>query len=96
MSEDSSRLARTVEDVLLNRQPDATERLVTFAETVRETDKVVVKDDSWRSGTVEERFPMPCQRHHRFIDQDVEARAKYGKPLSVIEGPLMDGMNVVD
>jgi len=57
----------------------------------------VVKDDSWRSGTVEERLSHALVKGITdFIDQDVEeARAKYGKPLSVIEGPLMDGMNVV-
>jgi len=90
-------LLELVEDVLLNRRPDATERLVTFAETVKKTDKAVVKDDSWRSGTVEERLSHALVKGITdFIDQDVEeARAKYGKPLSVIEGPLMDGMNVV-
>ena len=90
-------LLELVEDVLLNRRPDATERLVTFAETVKKTDKAVVKDDSWRSGTVEERLSHALVKGITdYIDQDVEeARAKYGKPLSVIEGPLMDGMNVV-
>ena len=90
-------LLELVEDVLLNRRPDATERLVTFAETVKKTDKTVTKDDSWRSGTVDERLSHALVKGLTdFIDQDVEeARAKYGKPLSVIEGPLMDGMNVV-
>ena len=90
-------LLELVEDVLLNRRPDATERLVTFAETVKKTDKTVTKDDSWRDGTVEERLSHALVRGLTdFIDQDVEeARVKYGKPLSVIEGPLMDGMNVV-
>jgi 5-methyltetrahydrofolate--homocysteine methyltransferase len=90
-------LLELVEDVLLNRRPDATERLVTFAETVKKTDKAVTKDDSWRDGTVEERLSHALVKGLTdFIDQDVEeARAKYGKPLSVIEGPLMDGMNVV-
>ncbi|HEY2987207.1 MAG TPA: methionine synthase, partial [Candidatus Binatia bacterium] len=86
-----------VEDVLLNRRPEATERLVTFAETVRQQGKAVVKDDTWRNGTVEERLSHALVKGITdFIDQDVEeARTKYGKPLSVIEGPLMDGMNVV-
>ncbi|HEY7218039.1 MAG TPA: methionine synthase [Candidatus Binatia bacterium] len=86
-----------VEDVLLNRRPDATERLVLFAETVKKTDKTVVKDDSWRDGAVEERLSHALVKGITdFIDPDVEeARVKYGKPLSVIEGPLMDGMNVV-
>ena len=92
-----SDLLELVEDVLLNRRPDATERLVSFAETVKKTDKSVIKDDSWRSGSVEERLAHALVKGITdFIDQDVEeARAKYGKPLSVIEGPLMDGMNVV-
>ena len=86
-----------VEDVLLNRRPDATERLVAFAETVKKTDKAVTKDDSWRDGTVEERLSHALVKGITdFIDQDVEeARSKHGKPLAVIEGPLMDGMNVV-
>ena len=90
-------LLELVEDVLLNRRADATERLVTFAETVKKTDKAVVKDDSWRSGSVEERLSHALVKGITdFIDGDVEeARAKYGKPLTVIEGPLMDGMNVV-
>ena len=86
-----------VEDVLLNRRPDATERLVAFAETVKQAGKTVVKDDGWRAGTVEERLSHALVKGLTdFIDADVEeARQKYGKPLSVIEGPLMDGMNVV-
>ena len=86
-----------VEDVLLNRRPEATERLVTFAETVKKTDKTVTKDESWRDGTVEERLSHALVKGITdFIDQDVEeARIAYGKPLAVIEGPLMDGMNVV-
>ena len=90
-------LLELVEDVLLNRRADATERLVSFAETVKKADKTVTKDDSWRDGAVEERLSHALVKGITdFIDQDVEeARAKYGKPLSVIEGPLMDGMNVV-
>ena len=86
-----------VEDVLLNRRPDSTERLVAFAETVKKTDKAAVKDDSWRDGTVEERLSHALVKGITdYIDQDVEeARAKHGKPLAVIEGLLMDGMNVV-
>jgi 5-methyltetrahydrofolate--homocysteine methyltransferase len=90
-------LLELVEDVLLNRRADATERLVSFAETVKKTDKAVVKDDGWRAGPVEERLSHALVKGITdFIDQDVEeARQKYGKPLGVIEGPLMDGMNVV-
>jgi 5-methyltetrahydrofolate--homocysteine methyltransferase len=86
-----------VEDVLLNRRADATERLVAFADTVKEKGKIAVKDDSWRDGSVEERLSHALVKGLTdFIDQDVEeARQKYGKPLHVIEGPLMDGMNVV-
>lgn len=90
-------LLELVEDVLLNRRPDATERLVTFAETVKQTGKAAVKDDAWRQGTVEERLSHALVKgivDH--IDEDVEeARKKYPKPLQVIEGPLMDGMNIV-
>jgi 5-methyltetrahydrofolate--homocysteine methyltransferase len=90
-------LLELVEDVLLNRRPDATERLVSFAETVKQAGKTVAKDDGWRAGTVEDRLSHALVKGLTdFIDRDVEeARQKYGKPLSVIEGPLMDGMNVV-
>jgi len=90
-------LLALVEDVLLNRRPDATERLVTFAETVKQKDKVAVKDDEWRTGTVEERLSHALVKGITdYIDQDTEeARNKYPKPLSVIEGPLMAGMSVV-
>ncbi len=90
-------LLERVEDVLLNRRPDATERLVSFAETVRKTGKVQVDDAAWRSGTVEERLSHALVKGIAdHIEGDVEeARRKYGRPLSVIEGPLMDGMNVV-
>lgn len=90
-------LLELVEDVLLNRRPDATERLVNFAETVKQKGKAVVKDDEWRKGTVEERLSHALVKGITdFIDQDTEeARQKYPKPLSVIEGPLMAGMNIV-
>jgi 5-methyltetrahydrofolate--homocysteine methyltransferase len=90
-------LLELVEDVLLNRRPDATERLVAFAQTVKEKGKVEVKDDAWRAGPVEERLSHALVKGITdFIDQDVEeARRQYGKPLAVIEGPLMDGMNIV-
>ncbi len=93
----SADLLELVEDVLLNRRADATERLVAFADTVKEKGKVAVKDDSWREGSVEERLSHALVKGLTdFIDHDVEeARQKYGKPLHVIEGPLMDGMNVV-
>ena len=90
-------LLELVEDVLLNRRPDATERLVTFAETVKQQGKVAVKDDEWRSGTVEERLSHALVKGMTdYIEQDIEeARQKYAKPLHVIEGPLMAGMNIV-
>jgi 5-methyltetrahydrofolate--homocysteine methyltransferase len=90
-------LLQLVEDVLLNRRPDATERLVAFAETVKRQDKTVLKDDEWRNGTVEERLSHALVKGITdYIDQDTEeARQKYPKPLAVIEGPLMAGMNIV-
>ena len=90
-------LLELVEDVLLNRRPDATERLVDFAETVKQEGKAVVKADAWREGTVEARLSHALVKGIvEFIDEDVEeARQQYDKPLKIIEGPLMDGMNVV-
>ncbi|HKR78724.1 MAG TPA: methionine synthase [Nitrospira sp.] len=90
-------LLELVEDVLLNRRPDATERLVAFAETVKRQDKTVLRDDEWRKGTVEERLSHALVKGITdYIEQDTEeARQKYPKPLSVIEGPLMGGMNIV-
>ncbi len=86
-----------VEDVLLNRRPDATERLVEFAETVQQQGKAVVKADAWREGSVEARLSHALVKGIvDYIDEDVEeARQQYDKPLKIIEGPLMDGMNVV-
>ena len=90
-------LRELCEDVVLNRRPDSTERLVSFAETVKAKGKVEVKDEAWRSGAVEERLKHALVNGITdFIDADTEeARSKYSKPLDVIEGPLMDGMNVV-
>jgi 5-methyltetrahydrofolate--homocysteine methyltransferase len=92
-------LLELVEDVLLNRRPDATERLTTFAETVKGQGRVLqeAKNEEWRQGTVAERLSHALVKgivDH--IDADVEeARQKYPNGLSIIEGPLMDGMNVV-
>lgn len=85
------------EDVVLNKRADATERLVTFAETVKSTGKEIVKDEAWRNNTVEERLTHALVNGITdYIDADTEeARLKYPRPLHVIEGPLMDGMNVV-
>jgi 5-methyltetrahydrofolate--homocysteine methyltransferase len=91
-------LLELVEDVLLNRRPDATERLLTFADTVKgEKGKALVKDDAWRQEPVEERLKHALIKGiTEYVEADVEeARQKYAKPLEVIEGPLMDGMNVV-
>ncbi len=90
-------LLELVEDVLLNRRPDATERLVKFADSVKQRGKAEIVEDEWRKGTVEERLSHSLVKGIAdFIDADIEeARQKYGKPLAVIEGPLMSGMNVV-
>ncbi len=90
-------LLELVEDVLLNRRPDATERLIKFAESVKQKGKAEVVEDEWRKGTVEERLTHALVKGIvDFIEADVEeARQKYAKPLQVIEGPLMAGMNVV-
>ena len=90
-------LLEKVEDVILNRKSDATERLIEFAETIKKKGKAEEKKDEWRNLPVEERLKhalikgiVDC------IDEDVEeARLKFSKPLEVIEGPLMAGMNVV-
>lgn len=90
-------LLERVEDVLLNRRDDATERLLEYAETVKGSVKKKEVDDEWRKGTVEERLTHALVKGIiDFIDHDTEeARQKYGTPLQVIEGPLMGGMNVV-
>jgi len=91
-------LLELVEDVLLNRREDATERLVTFADSIKGGGgKEVVRDEEWRKGTVEERLSHALVKGIiEYLDDDVEeARQKFAKPLEVIEGPLMDGMNVV-
>jgi len=90
-------LLELVEDVLLNRRPDATERLIRFAESVKQKGKAEVIEDEWRKGSVEERLSHALVKGVvDFIDTDIEeARQKYVRPLLVIEGPLMAGMNVV-
>jgi 5-methyltetrahydrofolate--homocysteine methyltransferase len=86
-----------VEDVLLNRRPDATERLVEFAETVKSAGKAVVKDEAWRGAPVEQRLAHALVKGIvEFIDEDVEeARQKAKRTIEVIEGPLMAGMEIV-
>ncbi|AWM34313.1 methionine synthase [Hymenobacter nivis] len=90
-------LMELVEDVLLNRRADATERLVDFAETVKKKDKAEVVADAWRALPVQERLQHALIKGiTEFIDQDTEeVRQQVARPLDVIEGPLMSGMNVV-
>jgi 5-methyltetrahydrofolate--homocysteine methyltransferase len=90
-------LLELVEDVLLNRRPDATERLVNFAETVKAKGKTEAVVDEWRKGTVEARLSHALVKGIvEFIDADVEeARQQYERPLHIIEGPLMAGMSIV-
>ncbi len=90
-------LLEHVEDVILNRRPDATERLVAFADSVKQKGKEKAKDDAWRQATVEERLTHALVHGIAdHIEPDTEeARLKLGRPLAVIEGPLMAGMNVV-
>ncbi len=90
-------LLEHVEDVLLNRRPDATDRLTAFAETIKKKDKTEIKELAWRAAPVQERLKHALVNGVvDFIDQDVEeARHQYERPLQLIEGPLMDGMNIV-
>src|SRR5438552_2913227 len=91
-------LLERVEDIIFNRRPDATERLVEFAATVKgSSGKRPEQDVAWRSGSVEERLGHALVHGVvDFIEQDVEeARQAYARPLEIIEGPLMDGMKVV-
>ncbi|HEU5166913.1 MAG TPA: vitamin B12 dependent-methionine synthase activation domain-containing protein, partial [Chitinophagaceae bacterium] len=93
-------LKKLCEDVILNRNNnnnEATEKLIAFAETVKAKGKVEVKDEVWRNASVEERLKHSLVNGITdYIDIDTEeARIKYPKPLDVIEGPLMSGMDVV-
>jgi 5-methyltetrahydrofolate--homocysteine methyltransferase len=94
-------LLELVEDVLLNRRSDATERLVEHGEELKKKATGVTAEtkaeEAWRSAPVEERLKHSLVKGiDAFVNEDTEeARAKYGRPLLVIEGPLMDGMNVV-
>lgn len=90
-------LKELCEDVILNRDPEATDKLLAFAETVKAKGKVAVKNEAWRNDPVEKRLSHALVNGITdFIDADTEeARIKYPKPLDVIEGPLMDGMNIV-
>lgn len=90
-------LLERVEDVLLNRRDDATERLVEYADTVKSKGKEIVRDESWREEPVQKRLSHALVKGIvEYIDVDVEeARHQYARTLEVIEGPLMDGMNIV-
>src|ERR1700760_4755308 len=92
-------LKELVEDVLLNRRPDATERLVDFGEKLKSEGTVITekKTEEWRNDPVEARLSHALVKGiDTYIETDTEeARAKLGRPLLVIEGPLMDGMSVV-
>ncbi len=91
-------LLERVEDVLLNRRPDSTERLLELAESYKNVGgKKIEEDLLWRDGPVEKRLEHALLRGiDKYIDEDTEeARLKYVRPLKVIEGPLMDGMGVV-
>ena len=90
-------LKTRVEDVLFDRRPDATERLVEFAGTVKAGARETTKDEAWRAASVEQRLTHALVNgisSHIVADTE-EARRKFPRPIEVIEGPLMDGMNVV-
>ena len=90
-------LLERVEDVLFDRREDATERMLEFAETVKSKDKKEVVNEAWRSDPVEKRIEHALVKGilDFILDDTEEARLKLNNPLKVIEGPLMDGMNVV-
>ena len=91
-------LLQKIEDVLFNRHPGATEALVRYAEALTDTGgRLLEKDLAWREAPVENRISHALVKGiTEFIDEDTkEAHEKYPSPLAVIEGPLMDGMNVV-
>ena len=95
--ESDPELLQKVEDVLFNRHPEATEALTTFAEAVKSSGKVIQREQAWREENVQERLKHALVRGiTEYIEIDTEeARLQYKRPLEVIEGPLMDGMNVV-
>jgi 5-methyltetrahydrofolate--homocysteine methyltransferase len=90
-------LLERVEDIIFNRRPDAAERMVTFAETVKGKGKAEVEDLAWRRDPVEKRLSHALVKGIAdwIVEDTEEARRKFERPIQVIEGPLMDGMNVV-
>lgn len=90
-------LLEHVEDAILNRRPDATERLISFAEKIQHKDKKEEKKDLWRDSSVQERLKHALVKGitDHIVEDVLEARNEYAASLEIIEGPLMDGMNVV-
>ncbi len=90
-------LLERVEDIIFNRRPDAAERMVTFAETVKGKGKAEVEDLAWRREPVEKRLSHALVKGIAdwIVEDTEEARLRFERPIQVIEGPLMDGMNVV-
>ncbi|MDQ3017528.1 MAG: methionine synthase, partial [Bacteroidota bacterium] len=90
-------LLKKVEDVIFNRHPDATEALTNYAEAVKSVGKVIQREQAWRELNVQERLKHALVRgiSEYVVEDTEEARKLYARPLEVIEGPLMDGMNVV-
>ena len=90
-------LLKVIEDAILNKTPDATETLIAFAETVKGKKEEEVKVEEWRSKSIEDRLSYALMKGITdFLEEDlIEARSKYSPTLKIIEGPLMDGMNVV-
>ncbi len=90
-------LLTLVEDVILNRRKDATERLTIYAEKVSQKDEKIIQKDEWRNESIQERLKHALVKGIiDFIEDDAEeARQHYSRTLDIIEGPLMDGMNVV-
>ena len=86
-----------VEDIIFNRRPDATERMVEYAEQVKGAGKKRERDLTWREGSVEARLSFALVHGVvDFIETDTEeARQKFSRPIEIIEGPLMDGMKTV-
>ena len=90
-------LLEHVEDVIFSRREDATERMIEFANSVKSGAKETVKDEAWRNGSVEQRLAhaLVSGIATHVVEDTEEARLKFAHPIEVIEGPLMDGMNVV-
>ena len=90
-------LLEIVEDVVMNRRDDATDRLVSFAESVKDGPKKEAEVEQWRQGTAHERLSHALVKGiaDHIVEDTEEARLQFDRPIEVIEGPLMDGMNVV-